>query len=321
MKHSFLLLFVLFVLSGRSQQALKIDYSIPSNWALTPDNYPASFQKMIKGSVQDSVDVFYVYPTLLLDKENPRWNIDIDDSVFREKIINSPIKFQASAWANAGKLYAPFYRQAHIRAYSNLENGGRDSLLVAYNDVRAAFIYYLEHFNKGRGIILAGHSQGSTHLSLLLKEFFDGKELQKQLVAAYIPGIGFERNEFQTIPLMIQKDQTGGFVTWNTHKKKLDQRTAKWHLGKAVINPVTWDTTSFAARQFHQGFLFSNEKMYVHSFNTHLKNGVVWISTPHFPYRYLAFTMDNYHVGDVNLFWEDIRQNAILRSTSYLQKK
>jgi hypothetical protein len=61
--------------------------------------------------------------------------------------------------------------------------------------------------------------------------------------------------------------------------------------------------------------------MYVHSFNTHLKNGVVWISTPHFPYRYLAFTMDNYHVGDVNLFWEDIRQNAILRSTSYLQKK
>jgi hypothetical protein len=31
--------------------------------------------------------------------------------------------------------------------------------------------------------------------------------------------------------------------------------------------------------------------------------------------------MDNYHVGDVNLFWEDIRQNAILRSTSYLQNK
>jgi hypothetical protein len=49
MKHSFLLLFVLFFLCGRSQQSLKIDYSIPSNWALTPDNYPASFQKMKQG--------------------------------------------------------------------------------------------------------------------------------------------------------------------------------------------------------------------------------------------------------------------------------
>ncbi len=317
MKYSVYLLFLFICLNALSQQSSKVDYSDLSNWALFPDNYPASFTKMVKGEILDSIDVFYVYPTLLLDKENTRWNIDLDDTAFREKVLNFPVKFQASAWASAGKLYAPFYRQAHIRAYSNLENGGRDSLLFAYNDVRTAFIYYLEHFNKGRGIILAGHSQGSTHVSLLLKEFFDGKALQSQLVAAYIPGIGFERNEFQSIPLMIRKDQTGGFVSWNTHKRKFDSRTVRWHFGKAAINPVTWDTTSFANRRFHQGFLFSNEKLYVKSFNTNLENGIVWISTPRFPYRYLAFTMDNYHAGDINLFWEDIRQNAILRSRSY----
>jgi hypothetical protein len=30
--------------------------------------------------------------------------------------------------------------------------------------------------------------------------------------------------------------------------------------------------------------------------------------------------MRNYHVGDVNLFWEDIRENALLRNQTYSSK-
>ena len=30
--------------------------------------------------------------------------------------------------------------------------------------------------------------------------------------------------------------------------------------------------------------------------------------------------MRNYHVGDVNLFWEDIRENALLRNKMYVLK-
>jgi len=50
---------------------------------------------------------------------------------------------------------------------------------LAYRDVKAAFLYYLEHNNSGRPIIIASHSQGSTHAKRLLKELFDGKPFAK----------------------------------------------------------------------------------------------------------------------------------------------
>ena len=298
-----------------------VDYSSSNNWAVLPGNYPENLKAYSVQNPQDSIDVFYVYPTLIVSDKDKRWNVPINDSVQIKKVLNIAVRFQASAWGNSGSLYVPYYRQAHIRSYNNLENGGTTALLMAYSDVKAAFEYYLKHHNHGRGIILAGHSQGSTHISYLLRDFFDGKPLQKQLVAAYIPGVGLDKNQFKTIPFMENPNQTGGFVTWNTFKKKFDQKNYKWYKGKVVINPVTWDTTALAERKLHKGFLYSNGKMYKNSFDTHTDNGVIWISTPHFPHRYLAFTLRNYHTGDVNLFWEDIRENSLLRVQNYRSNK
>jgi hypothetical protein len=298
-----------------------VDYSSSNNWAVLPGNYPDNIKEYVVQNPQDSIDVFYVYPTLIVSDKDERWNVPINDSVQIKKVLNIAVRFQATAWGNSGNLYVPYYRQAHIRSYNLLENGGTKALLLAYSDVKSAFEYYLKHHNNGRGIILAGHSQGSTHISYLLKDFFDGKPLQKQLVAAYIPGVGLDKNQFKTIPFMEKPDQTGGFVTWNTFKRKFDQKNYKWYKGKVVINPVTWDTTALAKRELHKGFLYSNGKMYKNSFDTHTDNGVIWISTPHFPHRYLAFTLRNYHTGDVNLFWEDIRENSLLRVQNYRSNK
>jgi hypothetical protein len=290
-----------------------VDYSLANNWAVLPGKYPENLKDYSVQNPQDSIDVFYVYPTLIVSEKDKRWNVPIEDTIQKNKVLNVAVRFQATAWGSSGNLYVPFYRQAHLRSYNNLENGGTTALLLAYSDVKAAFEYYLKHYNHGHGIILAGHSQGSTHISYLLRDFFDGEPLQNQLVAAYIPGVGLDKNQFKTIPLMQHPDQIGGFVTWNTFKKKFDKSKYKWFKGKVVINPVTWDTTSFVKRELHKGFLYSNGKMYKNSFDTHTANGVIWISTPHFPYRYLTLTMPNYHPGDVNLFWEDIRENALLR--------
>jgi hypothetical protein len=290
-----------------------VDYSLANNWAVLPGKYPEDLKAYSVDNPQDSIDVFYVYPTLIVSEKDKRWNVPLEDTVQKNKVLNVAVRFQASAWGSSGSLYVPFYRQAHLRSYNNLDNGGTTALLLAYSDVKAAFEYYLKHYNHGRGIILAGHSQGSTHISYLLRDFFDGKPLQNQLVAAYLPGVGLDRNQFKTIPLMEHPDQIGGFVTWNTFKKKFDKNKYKWFKGKVVINPVTWDTTSIAKRELHKGFLYSNGRMYKNSFDTHIADGVIWISTPHFPYRYLTLTMPNYHPGDVNLFWEDIRENSLLR--------
>ena len=53
-------------------------------------------------------------------------------------------------------------------------------------------------------IILAGHSQGSFHLKMLLKDFFDKQPLQDKLIAAYPPGIGIDKDTFKSISLMIE---------------------------------------------------------------------------------------------------------------------
>lgn len=296
----------------------KVDYSIPENWAVLPNHYPKELKSFGLKRMNDSVDVFYVYPTLLTDNNDERWNVEMTDSVQHGKVLSGAIRFQASAFTEVGSVYSPFYRQAHLRAYYELENGGTEALLFAYEDVKNAFEYYLKNYNKGKGIILVGHSQGSTHLGFILRDFFDEKPLQKQLIAAYLPGIGFEVNHYKTIPFMVRPEQTGGFVSWNTFKRKIHKESFKFYENKACVNPVSWDTSFCASRELHKGFLFSNEKFYKESFDTHLQNGIIWISTPHFPYRYLAFTMKHYHIGDINLFWEDIRQNAMVRAKKYL---
>lgn len=311
----------LFACSAYSQST-PTDYNDPLNWAITPDTYSEGLQEFIYDSTYANTDVFYIYPTLLVDDKDTNWNYPIENEKHRKDVLESAVKFQASAWANSGKLYVPFYRQAHLRSYHDLENGGKEALLLAYADIKNAFEYYLEHYNNGNAIILAGHSQGGTHISLLLKDFFDKKPLQEKLIAAYLPGIGINSDQYECIDLLTHKDSVGGFVSWNTFKKKFDTpQYNNWYKGKACINPVTWDTTTVAPRDNHQGFLFSNGKLYEKSFETHLIDGAVWITTPRFPYRYMAFTMRNYHIGDVNLFWEDIRINSRNRTRKYWELK
>jgi hypothetical protein len=92
------------------------DYTLAKNWAILPEN-----NKNYKvQNPQDSIDVFYVYPTLIVSDKDKRWNVPIEDSIQINKVLNTAIHFQASAWASSGNLYVPYYRQAHLRSYSNL---------------------------------------------------------------------------------------------------------------------------------------------------------------------------------------------------------
>ncbi|MCO4813568.1 MAG: DUF3089 domain-containing protein [Flavobacteriales bacterium] len=310
--------FIITIISFCSS-AQDLDYSDNYNWAYLPGDTIVWPEFVEKDTLASQVDVFFLYPTFLIDKKDERWNYNIDDSTHRSSVINS-IRMQGSAWGSAGTIYTPYYRQAHIKAFRDIENDGEKALIFAYNDVRAAFKYYLENYNNGHAIILAGHSQGSVMLSELIKDFFDGKPLQKKLVAAYLPGAGITNEEFNEVKLMTHPESVGGYITWNTFKKNYDQPNYhNWYKGKAVINPVTWDESEFASRDLHKGFYFTNGKMYRESFETNTIDGAIWITVPHFPFRLMALKMKHYHVGDVNLFWEDIRLNSLARIKSYFR--
>ena len=73
---------------------------------------------------------------------------------------------QFARFASVCRTYAPLYRQATLGAIPRALAGEDLSadFNLAYGDVRAAWHYYLDHYNQGRPFVLIGHSQGTIHL-------------------------------------------------------------------------------------------------------------------------------------------------------------
>jgi len=296
-----------------------LDYSKDEFWLVSAEKVPEFFkQDALDSTWISKVDVFYVYPTFLSEKRDLRWNAPMQDEKLQKKILNKAVKFQASAWLECGRLFVPYYRQAHLRAYDSLHGRGREALLFAYQDVAAAFEYYLDHYNQGRPFILAGHSQGSTQLTLLLKNIIDGKSLSNQLIAAYLPGVGIESNEFKQLEFMTLPSQFGGFVTWNTmYDKPDDVQYPLWYKDRLCINPLSWDLSPFVNRTQHQGFLYSNGKLRKQCFDAELCQGAVCLKKAKWPISWVGQIYTSLHPGDVNLFWKDIGMNAKTRISAF----
>ena len=64
------------------------------------------------------------------------------------------------------------YRQLTLQAASAATPPAA-ALLTAYGDVLAAWKEYMRRFNKGRGVVLIGHSQGSGMLEELVRQKID----------------------------------------------------------------------------------------------------------------------------------------------------
>ncbi|MAV79941.1 MAG: hypothetical protein CBD31_04310 [Flavobacteriaceae bacterium TMED171] len=302
---------------------LKPDYSESKSWAVLPGKYPRVLKDFEKIKRDQKADVFYIYPTLFSDKNVSDWNADIWTSSIRQDVFDTAVKYQASAWQNAGDLYVPFYRQAHYRIFVEPDNKMvRTAWEIAYEDVKNAFQYYLKHYNKGKPIIIASHSQGSMHAKRLIKEFFDSKPMRNQLVAAYLIGARVLPNEFNTIQPLEDPKATGGFISWNAYKmNNLPKNYNKWFQGGVTTNPITWDTQNTSKKSNHKGLLSKDLKLYPKSLNIELVDGILWTSLPEIPGRIFLSLIKNYHFADINLFWKDIEQNAIARVDSWYKKK
>jgi len=47
---------------------------------------------------------------------------------------------------------------------------------------------------------------------------------------------------------------------------------------------------------------------------------MLWSSVPKIPNRFLLSFVKNYHFADINLFWADIEQNAVLRTKTWFKQ-
>jgi hypothetical protein len=308
----------------KSPEIVKPNYSDKDSWAVLPENIPDEISIFNIDENKKEADVFYIYPTLIDSKNQREWNSDIWNEDIRNDVINRPVKYQASAWLDAGNLYVPYYRQAHIRVFNDkFRVDGDKALNLAYNDIKEAFTYYLENFNNDKPFIIASHSQGTIHAKRLIAEFIDGKELQKKLIAAYLVGIKVFEDEFKNIKPMNSANETGGFVTWNTFKFNKYPRKdnyENWFKGGVTTNPITWDDSKETKKDLHKGLLYRDLKIFSQNIDIKLIDGIVWSTVPNVPGKILLQTVRSYHFADINLFWVDIRENAKLRVDQWFKK-
>ncbi|MFM9021343.1 MAG: DUF3089 domain-containing protein [Sediminibacterium sp.] len=270
------------------------DYTQLDYWAAHPNKKDPSDsvpEPLRTGYRPDSmVDVFFIHPTTYTaDEKKTGWNARTDDAELNAKTDFSPILYQASIFNEVGRIFAPRYRQTHLSAYYPRTKEDTIAALTAFNlaysDVKNAFLYYLQNENKGRPIIIASHSQGSTHAQRLLLEFFDNTLLYNKLVAAYIPGMYVNTEKFVTIRPCLTPHQTGCMVGWRTYREGYVPEFVDKEKGSSLVtNPITWDSSRPAADRFENkgAVLLKFNKLIPQSTAAIIHNRVLWTPRPVF---------------------------------------
>ena len=311
---------------SESTAASPPDYSDNYYWSTLPTK--SDMADIVPTGLTDNqstakADVFFLYPTIYSgEKGDDQWNAPVNDPAFNKRVDESTIKYQASIFNGAGKVYTPRYRQAHLNTYREKDKKlAKEVFDLAYQDLRNAFEYYLENYNQGRPIIIAAHSQGTTHGIRLVEDYFDGKPLQDQLVAAYLVGIPVAKDQYDNIPVCESPSQTGCFCTWRTFKDGFNP-TSSVSDKIAVTNPLTWTTSEeLATKELNTGGVLRNInkiKKKLTSAQIIATKGILWAAKPKF-FGSFFFRSKNYHIADYNFYYTNVRDNAIERVNSFLQ--
>jgi Protein of unknown function (DUF3089) len=304
------------------------DYADLTNWAARPERADLA-DRTPRPDIADRqstapVDVFFLHPTTLIGtrRDHRRWNGDVRDVDLNRATDESSMLYQASLFNGAGRVFAPRYRQAHLTSFFGDDKASAEkALAVAYTDVVAAFEHYLQHDNQGRPFILAGHSQGALHIRTLLQQRIEGKPIQQQLVAAYVVGYPVKKGFFKTLPACETPDQTGCYCTWRTWERKYGCKKAT-ERDVVCTNPLYWNTTEavYAPTTLSRGGVVRPfTRVYPQFADAEVHEGILLCTKPKFKGSIL-FTRKNYHIGDFNIYYMDVRENAQTRAAAFLKR-
>lgn len=302
------------------------DYAQNTAWAALPEQSDAADTLLIdtlRNTQQQALaDVFFVHPTILGVKNSPKvWNGDVADKSLNQAVDKTTICYQASLFNTVGRVYAPRYRQAHIHAFYTKDTASANKAFeIAYIDIKNAFQYYLQHYNQGRPIVIASHSQGTKHAARLLNDFFDQKPLQAQLVAAYLVGFPISKKQFLGIQPCQKPDEIGCFCSWRTYRRGFVPKGVWGNEQLAAINPLTWRAdTSYAPSALNLGSVLTKGKAYKGLIDAQIHGSTLWVTRPKIPGAFLILS-PVYHQGDYNLFYLNVRQNAQLRVNNFMEQ-
>ena len=239
---------------GADAAIAPLGYGWPLNWVVEESRADLNAA---------SYDLFYLYPTLVANRERPLMDLE-DDNVIHKTIGFATAQIELFRGA---RPFAPYVRQLEYHRSIEHLRGERDHgalLDVGVRDTIAALRHYLATWNDGRPYILFGHSQGAHDLYEAMRRCPEIAE-NRGFVAAYLPGLPF------TTPAKIladfagrgirpaeAADDIGVIASWNTQTPDADNPIYS-RPGAAIVNPLNWrtDETPATARE-NLGAVFYN---------------------------------------------------------------
>ena len=318
----------------REPPVIAATYRDPGMWVARPDRpgnpalwTPPGFQP----AAQPRAAVFFIHPTSYIEPGG-HWNAPAlanGPTAFRTNLF---VRSQASAFNEAGAIWAPRYRQASFGAFLTDQPDAQAALDLAYGDVAAAFDRFLEEVGPDRPIILAGHSQGALHLERLLRERIAGTQLARRIVAAYVVGWPISTTAdlpHLGLPACTAAAQTGCILSWATFAEPADPSlvidafdktagaTGTARRGTPILctNPLTGGAAAAAPARANLGTLkpsadLMTAAVVVGSVPARCAGrGLLLIGDPPAIGGYVL-PGNNYHVYDYALFWANVRADV-----------
>lgn len=230
--------------SGMERYRDPVDYSDPDHWLSLPE------------TAQKDVDVIFLYPTVYGTMTEAVEDMAYIDDMSMRIGAALTAATQASVFAESCNLFIPYYRQFTVEAL--LEMDEKYPQLLEYcvsQDIYRMLDYYFKYENQGRPFILAGHSQGSLWLTLVLEDYMaDHPEHLQNMVAAYVIGYSVTEEYLARNPHLKfaeGADDVGVIISYNTEGPgNKDQFNCVVQENAVSINPINWkrdDTYASAA--------------------------------------------------------------------------
>ncbi|MBW8294644.1 DUF3089 domain-containing protein [Sphingopyxis sp.] len=347
-------------------------YDDPKMWFARPgiDGDPSAWRPASEGSTPDSAEaqsrdqlipsagatettappapkgdaaVFFVHPTSYYSRSS--WNAPLADRDSDHR-ANLFVQGMASAFADAGDIWAPRYRQATLGAFlaEDRVTAGK-AIDAAYRDVEEAFDAFVAAQPKNKPIILAGHSQGALHLTTLLKNKIAGTPLAKRIVAAYVIGWPISLDTDMAalgLPACQTADQKGCILGWATFADPADPAMVTSAYDGTIgfdgrpradtrmlcTNPLTGTPDAAAAPEANLGTLkptegFKSGSLIAGKIGAKCDDtrGLLMIGDADVAKNYVVagyvLPGNNYHVYDITLFWANVRADALRRLATF----
>lgn len=296
------------------------DYSVEVNWAI------------LEAEESDKpVDIFFLAPTAYRGSDT-EFNMSLDDEKTKGKFLGAS-NMERGIYDEVGRFFAPYYRQKSLEVYQMEPEEQIPYMDIAISDVEAAFQYYMDNYNDGRPIILAGFSQGGELVIRLMKDYFVEESMQNQLVAAYVIGTALTAEEVANNPQLMPAAEETDLHTVIAFTCEAEDITGtqlvpedSWTYS---INPLNWMTDSTPAdKKLNKGACFTDYSAditkeipeltgcYIDEQRGTLKCPDV--KADDYPQGISFFEPGVYHIYDYQFFYRNLQENVVKRTEAYL---